>query len=59
MRKISLVFIFSLLLFPVLNSCKEKKADQKEDTATEAEATEEVVEEAVMNGLTAAESTLR
>ncbi len=55
MRKISLVFIFSLLMLPVLNSCKEKKSDQKEEVATETEVMSEVEEQAPMNALTEAE----
>ncbi len=54
MRKISLVVIFSLILIPVLSSCKDKKADQKEETATEAEMVPET-QEAPMNELTSAE----
>ncbi|WP_282056578.1 3-keto-disaccharide hydrolase [Maribacter luteus] len=55
MRKISLVFIFGLIMLPMLNSCKEKKAEQKEEAATEAEMVKETVEEAPMNGLTEAQ----
>jgi len=54
MKKISLVFVFSLVLLPLLNSCKEKKADQKEEATVETEVMAEV-EEAILNGLTAAE----
>ena len=54
MRKISLVVIFSLILLPVLSSCKDKKADPKEEAATEAEMVPET-EEAPVNGLTSAE----
>ena len=54
MRKISIVVIFSLILLPVLSSCKDKKTDQKEDVATEAEMVPET-QEAPMNELTSAE----
>ena len=54
MRKISLVVIFSLILIPVLSSCKDKKADQKENAATEVEVVPET-QEAPMNELTSAE----
>ena len=55
MKRLSLLVILSLIMLPLLNSCKEKKADEKEEAATEAEAPKEVMEETVMNGLTEAE----
>lgn len=48
MKKVCLIVIFSLILLPVLSSCKDKKADKKEDAATE---TEMAAEEAPMNSL--------
>jgi len=54
MRKIGLIVIFSLLLLPLLSSCKDKKADQKEDAVTAVEMEPET-EEAPMNELTSAE----
>ncbi|WP_297798296.1 DUF1080 domain-containing protein [uncultured Eudoraea sp.] len=52
MRKISLVVIFGLILIPVLSSCKDKKADQKEEAAAvETEMVPES-EEAPINALT-------
>ncbi len=55
MRKISLVFIFGLMVLPVLHGCKEKKSEQKEESTVEAEAAMEMQEEAPMNGLSEAE----